>query len=135
MIYYDGAQLCSIFNLLIRNMEYDENTAELREEYAKLALLMFYPLWKLEDIQIDGSYWNLFQRELFVFKWNEKTTMWKKGFEILQNIENRHLLQRDTPKQLDYITKYTVNKLNTDGKPKKKNSTIKDDKVITDIQG
>ena len=89
----------------------------------------------LEDIQIDGSYWNLFQRELVLFKRNEKTTIWKKGFEILQNIENRRLLQRDTPKQLDYITKYTVNKLITDGKLKKKNSTIKDDKVITDIQG
>ena len=55
--------------------------------------------------------------------------------EIFQNIENRHLLQRNTPKQLDYITKYTVNKLNTEGKPKKKNSTIQDDKVITDVQG
>jgi hypothetical protein len=53
MIYYDGAQLCSIFNLRIRKKECDENTTELREEYAKLALLMFYPLRKLEDIQID----------------------------------------------------------------------------------
>jgi hypothetical protein len=135
MTYYDGAQLCSIFNLRIGKQECDENTTELREEYAKLALLMFYPLRKLEDIQIDGSYWNLFQRELFLFKRNENTTMWKKGFEILQNIKNWHLLQRDTPQQLDYITKYTVNKLDTEGKPKKKNSTIEDDKVITDIQG
>jgi hypothetical protein len=135
MIYYDGARLCSIFNLQIGKMECDENTTELREEYAKLALLMFYPLRKLEDIQIDGSYWNLFQRELFLFKRNEKTKMWKKGFEILQNIENRHLLQSDTPKQLDYITKYTINKLDTGGKPKKKNSTSKDDKIISDIQG
>ncbi len=56
--------------------------------------------------------------------------MWKKGFEILQNIENLRLLQRDTPKQLDYSTKYTVNKLDTEGKPKKKNSTNQDYKVI-----
>ena len=61
--------------------------------------------------------------------------MWKKGFEILQNIENRRLLQCDTPKQLDYITKYTVNKLDTGGKLKKKNSTSEDDKIISDIQG
>ena len=135
MTYYDGARLCSIFNLCIGKQECDENTAALREEYAKLALLMFYPLRKLEDIQINGSYWNLFQKELFLFKRDENTTMWKKGFEILQNIENRHLLQRDTPKQLDCITKYTVNKLDTDGQPKEKNSTIKDDKVISDIQG
>jgi hypothetical protein len=61
--------------------------------------------------------------------------MWKKGFEILQNIENWHLLHRDTPKQHDHITKFTVNKLDTDRKPKKKNSTLEDDKVISDIQG
>ena len=61
--------------------------------------------------------------------------MWKKGFEILQKIENWRLLQHDTPKQLDYITKFTINKLDTDGKPRKNNSTIEDDKVITDIQG
>lgn len=135
MTYYDGARLCSIFNLCIGKQECDENTAALREEYAKLALLMFYPLRKLEDIQIDGSYWNLFERELFLFKRHENTTMWKKGFEILQNIENRRLLHRDTPKQPDHITKFTVNKLDTDSKPKKKNSTLQDDKVISDIQG
>ena len=66
-------------------------------------------------------------------KWEDHNV--EKGFEILQNIENLHLLQCDTPKQLDYITKYTVNKLDTGGKPKKKNSTSKEDKVITDIQG
>jgi hypothetical protein len=32
--------------------------------YAKIALLIFYPFRKLEDIQLDGSYWNLFHREL-----------------------------------------------------------------------
>ena len=92
MTYYDGARLCSISNLRIRKQECGENTTELREEYAKQGLLMFYPLRKLEDIQINGSYWNLFERELFLFKRNENTTMWKKGFEILQNIENRRLL-------------------------------------------
>ena len=67
MTYYDGARFCSKSNLCIRKQKCGENTTELREEYAKLALLMFYPLRKLEDIQIDGSYWNLFQRELFLF--------------------------------------------------------------------
>ena len=54
---------------------------------------------------------------------------------LLTPIENRRLLHHDTPKQHDYITKYTVNKLDTDSKPKKKNSTLEDDKVISDIQG
>jgi hypothetical protein len=40
--------------------ECDENTTELREEYTKLALLMFYPLRKLENIQIKEVTGNFF---------------------------------------------------------------------------
>jgi hypothetical protein len=69
----------------------------MREDYAKIALLMFHPLQKLDDIMMDGSYWKLFYRDLRKFKRNEMTTMWKKGFEILENIENRPVLQRGTP--------------------------------------
>jgi hypothetical protein len=47
---------------------------------------------------MDGSYWKLFYRELCLFKRNKMTTIWKKGFETLQNIENCHPLQHDTPK-------------------------------------
>ena len=70
----------------------------MREDYAKIALLMFNPLPKLDDIMMDGSYWKLFYRELCLFKRNETTIIPKKIFEILQNIENCHLLHCDTPK-------------------------------------
>ena len=56
MMYYDGARLCSIFKLRIHDEECDKNTTELREDYAKIVLMMFYPFQKLVDIQIDGSY-------------------------------------------------------------------------------
>ncbi len=88
MIYYDGARLCSMSKLQIHDKKCDENTTGLRKDYAKIALMMFYPFRTLVGIQIYGSNWKLFFRELQLFKNNENTTMWKKGFEILQKIEN-----------------------------------------------
>ena len=114
MMYYDGARLCNSFKPQICNSECDENTHDKREDYAKIALMMFYPFRKLEDLQLNGSYWNLFFRELQLFKKNERTTMWKKGFDILQNIENRRVLQCHTLKRQDHITRNTINKLDTD---------------------
>ena len=61
--------------------------------------------------------------------------MWKKGFEILQNIENHCLLQCDTPKRLDYVTKYTINKLDTNGKSQNRNATTEEEKNFADISG
>lgn len=40
--------------------------------------------------------------------------MQRKEFEILQNIENRLVLQCNPPKRQDYITKNAINKLYTD---------------------
>jgi hypothetical protein len=80
---------------------------------------LFNPFRKLADLQIDGSYWNLFFRELQLFKKN-KNPFGKKGFIILQNVENRHALQYDIPKWTEYITKHTINKLDTDSKIRKR---------------
>jgi hypothetical protein len=65
-MYYDGARLYSIFKLRMHDDEWNENTHELRlrENYAKIALITFYPFRKLADLQINGSYWNVFFREL-----------------------------------------------------------------------
>ena len=134
-MYYNGVQVCSIFNLRIQVNDCDENTTEMREDYAKISLLMFYPFQQLDDIVINGSYCKLFYRELCLFKRNKTTTIWKKGFEILQNIENHCLLQHNIPKWLDYFWKNTVNKFNTDGKSKKRTATIEEEKTLTKFQG
>ena len=52
------------------------------------------------------------------------TTMWSKGFEILQNIENRKMLESGVKKIDDEITEKTTNRCNmpgsrSKGKPKK----------------
>jgi hypothetical protein len=38
----------------------------------------------------------------------------KRGFEILQNVENRKVLQHDAPKLQDFILQHSINKLNMD---------------------
>jgi hypothetical protein len=55
MMFYDGVRACSIFSLFIQDKNCDENTTERREDYAKIALLMFHPLRKLDDIIMDGE--------------------------------------------------------------------------------
>ena len=134
MMFYDGVRLCSIHKLRLHENDCDEITQEMREDYAKIALLMFYPLRKLGDIQFEGSYWKLFRRELTKFKRNEKTTMWLKGFEILQNIDHRQAMQNDIPKQTDYITKNTFNKLDTEGKSSNKIKPIDDIPHVTNVE-
>ena len=64
----------------------------MHQDYAKITLFLFYLLRKLEDIQLDGSYWKLFYREFQMFKNHKVTIMWLKGFEILQNLEHWHAM-------------------------------------------
>ncbi len=42
MMYYNGARLCSIFKLQIHDNECDDSTHDQREDYPKIALMMFY---------------------------------------------------------------------------------------------
>ncbi len=39
-----------------------------REMYAKIALVMFFPFRRLNDLKTDGSYWRLFRTELKKWK-------------------------------------------------------------------
>ena len=124
--YYDGNALCSQAKLHINDGAGTTNsfTDEYREDYARIALLMFYPLRSIEDIKLNGSHWQLFHRELMLHRNGNPTTMWSKGFEILQNIENRKMLESGVKKIDDEITEKTTNRCNmpgsrSKGKPKK----------------
>jgi hypothetical protein len=70
---------------------------------------MFYPLRSIEDIKLNGSHWQLFHRELMLYRRGKPTSMWAEGFEILQNIENRKMLQSDGGRIVDEITEKTKN--------------------------
>ena len=36
----------------------DKGTTELRERYAMIVLLLFYPFHSIDDLHINDSYWN-----------------------------------------------------------------------------
>jgi hypothetical protein len=86
-----------------------ENSIGKREVYAKMALMMFYPFRKLSDLTSDKSYWKKFHQELTNHNKNEETIFWKKGFEILQNIQDRDTLQKHVRRARDPICMVTVN--------------------------
>jgi hypothetical protein len=77
--------------------------------YAKMALLMFYPCRQLDDLKDNGSYWRLFQNELQKHIKKEDTVFWKKGFEILQNIQDRSTLEKNVKRARDPISIITKN--------------------------
>jgi hypothetical protein len=89
-----------------------------REMYAKVALLLFHPFRQLNDLKTDGSYWRLFCKELKNHINNEDTVFWKKGFEILQNIQDRSTLEKHVKHARDPISITTKNE-----KPNESNGT------------
>ena len=52
--------MCQIKDLHISSVEVDAEVEKTRERYAKTALMMFHPFRCLEDLQTDGSYWEMF---------------------------------------------------------------------------
>ncbi len=75
-----------------------------REMYAKTALLMFYPFRQSNDLKYNGSYWRLFHNELEKHINKEDTVFWKKGFQILQNIQDRSTLEKHVKRARDPIS-------------------------------
>ena len=57
--------------------------------------------------------------------------MWTKGFEILQNIEDRKAMQQDVEKRKDEVTRSTKNRLEFHkikiNRKKKKTKPLEDD--------
>jgi hypothetical protein len=76
---------------------------------AKMALLMFYPFRQLTDLTCKKSYWKKIHQELTKHNKIENTIFWKKGFEILQNIQDRDTLQKHVRCARDPICMVTVN--------------------------
>ena len=59
--------------------EIDEEVKENREYYAKIVLLMFYPVWMLKDLKTDGSYWKKFEGQLQMYSEEQKNLEQKKN--------------------------------------------------------
>jgi hypothetical protein len=83
-----------------------------------MALLMFYPFRQLDDLKFNGSYWKMFNNELQKHINKQDTVFWKKGFEILQNIQDRSTLEKHVNRARDPISTTTKDK-----KPNETNGT------------
>ena len=66
-----------------------------------MALLMFYPFRCLADLRIEGNYWKKFYQQLQNHLKHKKTIFWHKGFDILQNINDRMTLEKELKRAKD----------------------------------
>ena len=131
-VFVPKGRLCKIEELKIEDgKNVDEETKHLREVYAKVALLMFYSHRKLNNLKKRGSYWTMFLHNLKLYRREEKTTFWKKGFQILQNIQDRMTLDHKMKRAKDFITNHTTCQA-PDETPSKDPNT-RDDNAVEDI--
>jgi hypothetical protein len=119
-------KLCSLEELELQQDKPTEESCNKRKMYAKMALLMFYPFCQLNKLTCAGSYWKKFYKELQHHLNKETTKFWKKGFNILQNIEDRSTLQKHLKKAMDLIAMSTV-------KTKQKELTLDVPNYVVDI--
>ena len=124
-------KLCPLDELDLKCTNPPRHVVCKREMYAKMALIMFYPFRRLNDLQNDGSYWRLFHNKLQKHIKKEDTVFWKKGFEILQNIQDRSMLEKHVKRARDPISIITKNEkpnesIGTETKSTNRSSNIGD---------
>ena len=129
-------QICRLAKLELKEKNPSNEVREDRERYAKLANMLFCSYRNLEDLKIDGSYWEKFDKAREQHFRNEKQCpcfesledwknqyvdgFWAKGFEILQNMENRSAA-RDAKGRTETLLTWKTNcHLAEGGKKKKK---------------
>jgi len=116
-------KLCLVKELELNQIKSTVHSQDKREMYAKMALLMFYPFRTLNDLKLHDSYWKLFNKQRLRHNNNKKTKFWTKGFEILQNIEDRSNIQKNIKRARDPITMTTINKQPNETNKSKTNHT------------
>jgi len=75
-----------------------------------MALLIFYPFRCLNDLTIEGSYWEKFYQELERHLEQKITKFSQQGCRVLQNINDRMTLQKQLKRANDPIYMTTKNK-------------------------
>jgi hypothetical protein len=114
-------KLCSLEELELQHTNSTEKSQDRQEMYKKMALLMFNPYQKLNNLTDDRNYWRKIHEELQYCLLKKYTKLWEKGFEILQNIEDRATLQKHVKRARDPVSMATINK-----KPDKANKNQTD---------
>eukprot|EP00984_Skeletonema_dohrnii_P028962 scaffold19229_cov91-Skeletonema_dohrnii-CCMP3373.AAC.1 len=93
-----NGRLCDVELLEIWNTSPSFNTARYRENYAKQALMMFFPITVVDDLNSNGSHWEKFiavggtkcyDAKLDCQDETPAGCMWEYGKRILENVQTR----------------------------------------------
>ena len=129
-------KLCDIELLHINKSSVSDSAKQYREDYAKMALLMFYPFRTLDQLKKDNSYWTLFEEQRRMYfnldgchKNSEKLKFWWKGFEILQNIQDRFTLEKKLKRARDPVVLETSCRQPENSTSKKSGEENKESKI------
>ena len=109
-IFMTRDKLCDIELLEIWNSEPNAETARRREDYAKYALMLFYPFrdlgGELKDVQ-SQSYWEKFKKEYIASNLDATGGFWFQGKTILQNMQDRLTNQKKMRRPQDPLVAAT----------------------------
>mmetsp|Transcript_1485 Transcript_1485/g.3204 ORF Transcript_1485/g.3204 Transcript_1485/m.3204 type:complete len:1761 (+) Transcript_1485:1415-6697(+) len=141
IIYAPQGALCDLGELRWSDPEgtCDSVVTGKREEYAKAALMLFYPFDNMRDLlDSEGSYWGKFVQELKLYRQQEVGSkelepvakdiqqlpevrddltcklleeprrMWSRGFDILQNMQDRKTTEKVSFRARDRVSRGTV---------------------------
>ena len=158
-IYATSGKLRNIEDLEFMNMHEsasDSIVDKMREDYGKSALMLFYPFRSADVLKSDsGSCWEKFVEQLGIERERDSTedeeddvvlpktreegrgvagdpSMWRRGFEILQNIQDRLTTEKNAVRARDLVQRATEAKPDT-GDRKKLGIDEKEDNFDVDI--
>ena len=101
----------------------DKGTTELRERYAIIVMLLFYPFRSIDDLHIDDSYWKKYREVIAA------NGLSKKSLEVIQNIQDVSYNCSNIAKVKDELETTTIfTPHESDSKMK-----CKEDEVTTDV--
>ena len=141
-----GGRICRVSKLGLGLKHPSDEVRDAREQHAKAALMLFCPYRTLDELKFNGSYWEKFENARL--KWIEEKKnypcfeslddwrnqyvegyFWAKGFEILQNIEDRSAAMGAKGRAETELTRKT--KCLTEGGKKKKKRELDNVKDIS----
>ena len=117
--------LCDMADLALDKDSPSESVLNNWENYAKQALMMFYPHRTTDDLRLNGSFWSKFVQVggLTPYEPNgnlrdnnnlrESKHLWEKGKDILHNIQARKTMEHDMSRPPDPIQLQTTKSKST----------------------
>ena len=103
-----AGMICDIEQLEIRNDNPRADVKLSRENYAKYAMMLFYPFTELNDLKLNGSYWAKFvavggTQEDDPVPRGEKKHFWPPGKQILHNMQTRATVEKSMKRPPDPV--------------------------------